>query len=189
MAGQATARTASRRWVPATKKVYFGTDRGLFGYDYDKNTWAKLDAQPAGGLGFAVDTKRKLLVGAGRGRLVLYDIGRKNFKPQNLKIKGGGHIIHTGNAAGLDYDPVSDRVVGWASWAPGKVYVLDLNTKKWEVRETTGGPKVARSARNGVFGRWRYVRSVNAFIAVSDANGNVFFYKHTAGGAPPAKAK
>ena len=36
----------------------------------------------------------------------------------------------------------------------------------------------------------RYVASINAFIAVSDANADVFFYKNTAGrGAPAAAAK
>ena len=134
-----------------------------------------------------MDTKRKLLVGVGRGRVVLYDIGRNEFKQQNLKLPGGGDIVHTGNAAGLDYDPILDRVVGWASWAPGKVYDLDLDAKKWELHETEGGPKVARAARNGVFGRWRYVASANAFIAVSDANGNVFFYKAAANKADGGK--
>ncbi|HUT33488.1 MAG TPA: alpha/beta hydrolase [Planctomycetota bacterium] len=171
---------------PVSKKLFFGSEhKGLFAYDYDENTWAKLDGQPVDGLGFAVDTKRKLLVGVGRGRLVLYDIGQNNFKQQNLKIPGGGDVIHTGNAAGLDYDPVADRMVGWASWAPDKIYALDLDAKKWEVKQADGGPKVTAFARNGVFGRWRYVASVNAFIAVSDANGNVFFYKHTAGWKSP----
>ena len=83
-------------------------------------------------------------------------------------------------------------MVGWATWAPGKVYALDLDARKWQVRQAPDGPKVARCAGNGVFGRWRYVASVSAFIAVSDANGNVYFYKHTAGdgqtgkGAPTA---
>jgi hypothetical protein len=173
---------------PVSKKLFFGSEHnGLFAYDYDKNTWCQLDNQPVDGLGFAVNTKRKLLVGAGRGRLVLYDIGRGNFRQQNLKIPGGEDVIRAGNAAGLDYDPVSDRIVGWAAWAPGKVYALDLDAKRWEVRETAGGPKVAPSARNGVFGRWRYVPSVNAFVAVSDANANVFFYKFTAGTGRAAK--
>jgi hypothetical protein len=47
---------------------------------------------------------------------------------------------------------------------------------------------VTSFARNGVFGRWRYVASVNAFIAVSNAGGNVFFYKHAAGEGRPASA-
>ncbi len=167
---------------PVSKKLFFGSEHnGLFAYDYDRNAWGQLDKEPVDGLGFAVDTKRKLLVGAGRGRLVLYDIGRSDFKQQNLKIPGGEDVIRAGNAAGLDYDPVSDRIVGWAAWVPGKVYALDLDAKRWEVRETKGGPKVAPSARNGVFGRWRYVPSANAFIAVTDANANVFFYKYAAG--------
>ena len=41
---------------------------------------------------------------------------------------------------------------------------------------------------SGVFGRWRYVPSLNAFIAVSDANGNVFFYKYSAHG-PTSQAR
>ncbi|MFI5380922.1 MAG: hypothetical protein ACHRHE_16610, partial [Tepidisphaerales bacterium] len=167
---------------PASGRLFFGSEhRGLFAYDYEKNVWAKLDDQPVDGQGFAVDTKRKLLVGVGRGRITLYDIGRNNFKQQTIKAPGAEDIVNAGNAAGWDYDPVVDRMVGWASWAPGKVYALDVDAKKWEVEQPDGGPKVAPSARNGVFGRWRYVASVNAFIAVSNANGNVFFYKHAAG--------
>jgi hypothetical protein len=167
---------------PLSKKLFFGSEhKGLFAYDYDKNNWDKLDDQPVDGMGFAVDTKRKLLIGVGRGRLVLYDIGPTNFKQQNLKIPGGEDIVIAGNAAGLDYDPVSDRMAGWASWAPDKVYTLDLDAKTWELKQPGGGPKLSPSARNGVFGRWRYVPSIAAFIAVSDANANVFFYKHTDG--------
>ncbi len=173
---------------PVSKKLFFGSEHnGLFTYDYDRNTWVQLDKEPVDGLGLTVDTKRKLLVGAGRGRLVLYDIGGNNFKQQNLKIPGGEDVVRAGNAAGLDYDPVSDRIAGWAAWAPEKVYALDLDAKRWEVRQAKGGPKIASFARNGVFGRWRYVPSVNAFIAVSDANANVFFYKFTAGTGRAAK--
>ena len=85
------------------------------------------------------------------------------------------------------HDPVSDRIVGWAAWVPGKVCALDLDAKRWELRETEGGPKVAPSARNGVFARWRYVPSVNALIAVTDANANVFFHKYAADAGRAAK--
>jgi hypothetical protein len=140
-----------------------------------------LDDQPVDGQGFAVDTKRKLLVGVGRGRITLYDIGRGNFKQQTIKAPGAEDVVGAGNAAGWDYDPVADRMVGWAAWAPGRVYVFDLDARKWEVKQSGGSPKVPAHASNGVFGRWRYVSSLNAFIAVSDANSNVFFYKSTAG--------
>jgi hypothetical protein len=63
---------------------------------------------------------------------------------------------------------VADRIVGWASWAPDKVYALDLDAKRWEARQTEGRPRIAASARNGVFGRWRYAPSVNAFVAVAE---------------------
>ena len=115
--------------------------------------------------------------------------GQNNFKPQDLKIPGGDHILHTGNAAGLDYDPIAGCIVGWASWSPEKVYTLDLDARKWDVKETEGGPKVTSFAENGVFGRWRYVAGLNAFIAVSDAGGNVFFYKQTTGDGQTAKTK
>jgi len=177
-------------YAPVSKRLFFGSaHRGLFAYDYEKNTWAKLDDQPVDGQGFAVDTKRRLLVGVGRGRITLYDIGRNNFKQQTIKAPGAEDVVNAGNAAGFDYDPVSDRMVGWASWAPGKVFGLDLDAKTWEVKQADGGPKVSPSARNGVFGRWRYVPSVNAFIAVSDAGGNVFFYKYAAGTGQAVKAQ
>jgi hypothetical protein len=175
---------------PGSRRLYFGSEHsGLFAYDYEKNAWSKLDDQPVDGQGFAVDTKRKVLVGVGRGRITLYDIGRDNFKQQTIKAPGGEDVVNAGNAAGWDYDPVADRMVGWAAWVPGKVYAFDLDAKKWEVKQPDGGPKVTPTARNGVFGRWRYVASVNAFIAVSDAGGNVVFYKYTVGTGQAPNAK
>ena len=175
---------------PASKMLYFGSEKnGLFAYDYDKNTWATLDDQPAVGMGFTVDTKRGLLVGVGCGHLVVYDITHGNFKQQSLKIPGGGEVINTGNAAGLDYDPVADRIVGWAAWAPGKIYALDWEAKKWDLLQADGGPMPTATSKNGVFGRWRYVASVNAFIAVGDAWGDVYFYKYSVGKGQAAKGK
>ena len=163
---------------PGSKRLYFGSEhKGLFAYDYEKNAWSKLDDSPVDGQGFAVDTKRKLLVGVGRGRITVYDIGKGNFKQQVIKAEGADDIVKAGNAAGWDYDPVADRLVGWASWVPGKVYGLNMETKTWEAREAAGGPKLSGSAKNGVFGRWRYVAGVDAFVAVADAGGNVSFYK------------
>jgi len=77
-------------------------------------------------------------------------------------------------------------MVGWASWAPGKVVPLDLDTRTWETRNAEGGTELAPTS-SGLFGRWRYVPSLNASIAVSDANGNVFFYKYSAGMGQPRK--
>jgi hypothetical protein len=173
---------------PASQRLYFGSnERGLFAYDYEKNTWAKLDDKTVEAQGFAVDTKRKLLFGVGRKRMAVYDIGGGNFKQQLIQAPGGDEIVNAHNAAGFAYDPVADRLVGWASWAPGKVFAFDPDAKTWEARETEGGPKLSKTATNGTFGRWQYVPSLNAFIAVSDAGANVFFYKYTAG--PGAKAK
>jgi len=170
---------------PISQRLFFGSEHhGLFAYDYGKNLWSHLDDQAVDGQGFAVDPRRKLLVGIGRGRVTLYDIGHDSFKQQTIKAPGADEVVNAGNAAGFAYDPVADRMVGWASWTPEKVFSLDLDTKSWVVREARGGPKAPSHARNGVFGRWQYVPSVNAFIAVADAGANVFFYKSTPGQGP-----
>lgn len=167
---------------PNSKRLFLGsTHRGLYAYEYEKNIWTNLDSQPADGQGLAVDTKRKLLVGLGHGHMSLYDIGNENFKQQTINAPGGEDVVNAENAAGWDYDPVADRMIAWTALAPANVYAFDLAARKWDLKQTDGGPKMPTAARNGVFGRWRYVAGVNAFIVVPDAGGNVFFYKNTKG--------
>ena len=146
-----------------------------------RTRWTKLDDQPVDGQGFAVDTKRKLLVGVGRGRITVY-----RHRPQQLQAAS-----HQGPRCRGHRQRGQRRRMGLRSGRGphgglgivGARQGLRPRPRHQDVGGQAGGRRAQGRpvARNGVFGRWRYVPSLNAFIAVSDANGNVFFYKHVAG--------
>ncbi|MFC1479748.1 hypothetical protein ACFL6F_04040 [Planctomycetota bacterium] len=127
-----------------------------------------------------VDPKRHVLVGAGHKHVSVWNIGKKNYKRQDLKTTGGDNVIKH-NDPGVDYDPVCDKIVAWHG---GSVYELDMDTKVWTEHKAEGFPKPSKW---GTFGRWKYVPIVNAYIVVNNINENVYFYKLTAGG-PAHKA-
>lgn len=72
--------------------------------------------------------------------------------------------------AGFEYDPIADKLVGFAK--DQKVYVLDPDKKEWVVNSPPGAPK---ENPWGPFGRWRYVPSLNAFVVVTHISENVHF--------------
>ncbi|MEX0704601.1 MAG: hypothetical protein WD069_21050 [Planctomycetales bacterium] len=177
---------------PETKKVWWGNDAvtnrfrhgpGLFSYDYDANRWEKHDDFDFGYYISTIDTKRGLLVlmSCRRERsspknVFVYDIRNKDFTRKRWETTGGDEFLGS-NKPGLAYDPVADRYVGWTG---GAVYALDPESKKWTKHDPPGGPD-RNKARQGIYGRWRYVPSVNAFIAAHSVDDDVHFFKLTAG--------
>ena len=155
---------------PLTRKIWWGENSGLYSYDYDGNRWAKHNEDPFYYYTSVVDTKRGLWVVVGNGRVFAYDIHGGSPARQTWNTTGGDELIRKSNP-GLDYDPVRDRIVGWAG---GAVYALDPETKAWAAFDVPGAPA---PTPNGIYGRWRYVPSVDAFIAVTAAGEDVRFYK------------
>ena len=169
---------------PETKKVWWfdgitGQSNGLWSYDYDSNQWTKHNSDLLVRRTAVVDTNRGFLVVVGKGEVLAYDIRNSNFTKQIWNTTGGSSFISQ-EKPGLAYDPTTDRIVGWAG---GSVYALNLETKVWSSYNASGAPTPNPT---GVFGLWRYVPNVNAFIVVSSVNNNVHFYKFSTGlGAPP----
>ncbi len=155
---------------PATRKVWWGQNSGLYSYDYAADRWTKHNDDKFYYYTSAVDTKRGLWIVAGNGEVFAYDLRNGNPVRQAWKTAGGDALIKKGNP-GLDYDPVRDRITGWAG---GAVYTLDPETKAWMAHDSPGAPA---PTPNGIYGRWRYVPSVEAFIVVTAAGGDLHFYK------------
>src|SRR5688572_7217617 len=164
---------------PGTKRLWWGNGSGLWSYDYDSNTWTKHNSDSFYYHTSTVDTKRGLLVVVGNGAVLAYDIKNANYVKQSWTTTGGDALVAKGNV-GLDYDPVTDRIVGWRGGSP---YLLNPDTKVWTVGGATGAPN---EGSNGIYGRWRYVPSVNAFVVVTHIDGDVYFYKASAGTGAPA---
>ena len=191
---------------PASRLVIVRATKGLWSYDADANQWQRLI-----GFGYApnwpryevsrnkrgaVDTKRQLFWSVGSNDLLVWDIQKKTLvtnewvtiggdpytnaarlknNPLQVFESGGGDIFNA-RGPGFDYDSKADQFVAWKGGAPS---ILDLSTKTWHTGSKAGSP--LSQARNGTFGRWRYVPEYNVFLLVNSASSNVFFYKNTAG--------
>jgi hypothetical protein len=175
---------------PVTGKVWVGSNSsaiagsaGLWSYSYDTNTWTRHNSDSFKKHAATVDTKRGLLVVVGNGEIFSYDIRNGNYTKELWTTTGGDGFLSLGYVypKGFDYDPIADRLVGWAG---GAVYALNPATKQWTAYNPPGAPAPTKT---GIFGRWRYVPSVNAFILVTSAEEDVQFYKLSAGEgtAPP----
>jgi hypothetical protein len=159
-----------------TKKVYFHGSNGFFAYDYDANSWTRLNGDNARYYRTTtVDYKRRLIVEVGRDFVSTWDLTSPVLAKRIVQTTGGSAMVSTSNP-GVAYDPVADKIVCFKN---GPVYVLDLDARTWAVKNPSGGPTEGTS--NGIYGRWRYVPSVNAFVLALHSDSSVYFYKHTAG--------
>jgi FecR-like protein len=154
---------------PASRKVWWFDGTGLFSYDFDGNRWTKHPSEGVYDRTMAIDPKRGRLVVVGRGEVTSLDLRDASAKPKAWKTSGGDAFI--AGRVGLDYDLVADRLVGWAG---GAVYSLDPDTGAWTAHDAPGAPKPTDA---GIYGRWRYVPTLDAFVVVTDVDENVHFYK------------
>ncbi|HEX7897489.1 MAG TPA: FecR family protein [Planctomycetota bacterium] len=156
---------------PATRKVWWGEGRspgiaGLYAYEVDANRWVKHTADFFYYQTGALDTRRGLLVCAGDGKLFAHDVR----KGAPIRQAWGEAFVGISNP-GFDYDAKKDRLVAWAG---GPVRVLHPETRAWTVIDAPGAPK---PTPNGIFGRWRYVPSLDVFVVVTDIDDDVHFFK------------
>jgi len=180
---------------PVGKKIWWaeghisgGTERwGLYSYDFDRNAWTHVDPDNGYTRQIAVvDPKRRLLVivgGDGYGGqywVIAYDLASADVKAsRQVWTTTGATGLISDYYKGLEYDPVADKYVGIGG--NGTVYALDPDTKVW-TSCTPAGTKPDMSWLAGIYGLWRYVPSVNAYIFETHAKRDVSFYKFTAGG-------
>jgi ferric-dicitrate binding protein FerR (iron transport regulator) len=155
---------------PQTRTVWWGQSSGLYSYDYDQNRWTQHNEDSFYYFTSAIDLKRGLWVVMGNGKVFAYPVRSGKVVRESWKTTGGEVLIKVSNP-GFDYDPVRDRLVGWAG---GAVYTLDPERKAWTVSDAPGAPA---SSRNGIYGRFRYVPSLDAFVAVTSASKDVHLYK------------
>jgi len=115
-------------------------------------------------------------VAVGDGTVLEWDLSKPDSPPVKLATKGETAIVGA-SCPGFVYDPVSKNFVAWAG---GKdVYLLDLPTLTWKRSALYTGNSVTPTAanHNGTYGRFQYIPSKNAFIAVNETNENVYVFK------------
>jgi hypothetical protein len=177
---------------PVTKKIFIGGVWGIATYDVATDVWQILKTwygtwELPNGLTAALDYKRRKFIQIGRGYSYVWDISQAKPSRQNLVTTGQTEILDC-DAPGVDYDPVSDRIVAWCKGQD--VYTLDLDNLVWERHTATGtvdpgDPYTFNSNYHGTFGRFRYVPSKNVFILVSDIDKNAYVYKLSPGSGAP----
>lgn len=157
----------------------------LHEYNPSANTWtARSDRAIASRMNGTIDTKRRKFVAIGDGRVYVYNLNTTGTIVREAPSTSGATAIISTSYPGVVYDPVSDRVVAWSGGAD--VYSLNMDTMVW-TRHTTTGSVIPTSAPGaGTYGRFQYIPSKNAFIAVNRIDENVYFYKLSAGGGAPA---
>src|SRR5215813_45026 len=134
---------------PNTGLIFLHDRRNLFSYNFQANTYTKLEGVPPGGffgyygLTAAIDPKRKLFVIIGPdardGLPHTYTIDISSggtYAVVDRTTTGDTAITDTGYP-GIDYDPVSDRMVAWNGG--DTVYSLNLDTNQWSSVTYSGG--------------------------------------------------
>lgn len=157
---------------PETRKVYIHDAQFLYSYTFETNTYARLSSEQAMSqeMTATIDTKRKLFVIVGDGKVHAYSIAPgSNYSRQTWNTTGATSAVQ-GNAIGLAYDPVTDRVVAWNGG--NTVYSLNPDTKIWTAITYSGGPGPALS--NGTYGRFAYSPASGAFVVVNSVDSNAY---------------
>jgi hypothetical protein len=166
---------------PQSKLVYvFLAGRGLLNsYNPDTNTMTELVTPVWGVPEYStgvLDQKRHqfVIIGsnfAGRFDLTTSPPQFTNFSSQTVGCSG----LQNANYPGLAYDPVQDKIVGWAGG--NTVYLFDTPTLTCATVTYSGGPPAQQI--NGTYGRWRYFPSLNIFALVNDWKQNAFTLRLT----------
>jgi hypothetical protein len=125
------------------------------------------------------------LLALGRGDLLVWDLAKPDSAPEKAPTTGDTAILAADNP-GFVFDTANRK---FAAWSGGReVYLLDPVARKWQRVPLAPGSLATPTAANGngTFGRFQYIPSRNAFIAVNRTDENVFLFK--ADSLPPATA-
>ncbi len=164
---------------PHTQKVLMHDRKNLWTYDFATNTYTEVHENVSSVLDAngVIDPKRKLFFVVGEGIFHVYDIRPGRGYPRtNLasQVTGCGPLINA-VVPGLAYDPVQDRIVGWAGG--DTVYLFNPDTRTCTPVTFPGGPGAANSL--GTYGRWRYFPGLGVFALVNDAEQDAFTLRMT----------
>jgi hypothetical protein len=168
-----------------TGLIYLHDLRYLYSYDAAADRYTRLSTNQASidyHLAATLDPVRKKFVVVGMGRVYTHDISAgATASLQTLSTSGGGSVVGAAYP-GVDYDPSTDRIVGWSGSDRNNVYSLNLDTGQWTVSQFTGGPPAA--AQNGTHGRWRYSAKSGVFALANKVGDNIYVMRLSGTPAP-----
>ena len=153
---------------------YLSTTGKLAKYDAATDQWQAQASDAMGGYygGAAVDTSRNVLVVTADGKtLYAYALAQAGAP---LTTRMASSPVALAGAPGFEYSPALDRFVAWSGGSA--VSMLDPVAWTWKAAPATGDVPTAASSQ-GTFGRFRYSRRRNVFVAVNATTEDVFLYK------------
>jgi hypothetical protein len=165
---------------PNTKLVFMENTRDFYSYDFDKNTYARLQydtREISYHMSAVIDPKRKLFIlfggeWDGNGGIKVINIApHSNYQIQdwNAHVKGCEKLRNVAYP-GLAYDPVQSLIVGWGGG--DAVYLFDPDAKTCKTVSYPNGP--GDGQHNGTHGRFRYFPKLDVFALVNDVNENAY---------------
>ena len=174
---------------PITHRIWLANPSYTFSdFDPATNTWTlHYDQQGCGyNKSGAIDTKRHRFVFVGGNDVRMFDLNISGTIPVQILATSGDTEIVSAKCPGVDYDPVSDRIVAWNGGA--SVYTLNMDTLVWTRQDPAPTNTVipTAAAAMGTYGRFRYIPSKNAFIGVNAVGEDVYIYKLSAGSGTPS---
>jgi hypothetical protein len=127
----------------------------------------------------AIDPLRRRMYAVGGKQVYRYEIGKAGRIAQDTVTTTGPQDVVEAACPGLEYDPVLDKLVGWAGGPD--VFTLDLDTLQWAKVSTSKDNRATPTppCGTGTYGRFRYMPSRNAYIVVNDVSQNVFVCRLT----------
>jgi hypothetical protein len=169
---------------PNTQLIFLHDRSFLYSFDPATGKYTQLAQSTVGGIGWhsaaTIDPKRKKFIIAGfddrigTGAVYSIDITPGgSYKMTQLSTTGATALANS-SFPGLEYDPVSDRIVAWGEDTRNVVYSLNLDTSTWTSQTVSGGPA---PAGNGVHGRWRYSKKYGVFVLVNSVDDNVVTFR------------
>lgn len=178
-------------WDPVTSTFYMygGGNQGyLVRYSVSGNSWTSYgdifngSSQVPNGSAYltgVIDPIKRRFFAFGNGVALFWPLsGTGTIDAVNIASRiTGSSGLHNAQAPGLDYDPISGCVVGWAGGST--VYIFDSETFAVSTVTLDAGNSVTPTAANtqGTFGRFRYSPKSNVYIGVNKTNENVYLFK------------
>jgi hypothetical protein len=108
-----------------------------------------------------------------------YDISSATGTVTRQSLATSGCSFMTDEGSGWEYDPVQDKLVGWAGG--DSVYLMNPDTGACTTVTHAGGPD---ALPQGIFGRFRYVPALNLFVTCNSVDTNCHVLRLTPPGGP-----
>ncbi len=163
---------------PNTGLVFAKDGGGIFSYNPATKVWTPFKSFSSDyHLSSVIDPKRKLFISVGNNRGFKVDISAGGTAAvTNLVFSGCGAMLSS-IYPGLAYDPIQDRIVGWAGG--DTVYLYNPSTDSCTSVTYANGPGAQQA--NGTFGRFRYFPSLGVFAVVNGWQQNAYALRLTSG--------